>query len=96
MDDDVVDGDVRLIASARMRPPMLPGPSQRHFCGAIGAGPSAADGAEAANIAPEICGAGANSTLRAAALARRRSTCAFARAYASRGMRPRPSRSFIN
>ena len=51
---NIVDGDMRLIASARMRPPMLPGPSHRQFCGEMGAGPSVDAGAAAENIAADI------------------------------------------
>jgi hypothetical protein len=76
---NIVDGLVLLIAMARMRPPTLPGPSQRHLSGAIGAGPIVAAGAAAENMSVDTCGAAADSTPFSTDAVRKRSMCASAR-----------------
>ena len=94
---NIVAGVAGLIASDRIRPPMLPGPSHRHAGGetALAAAAGAAAWPVAVNRPGSIGAAGADSSRRTAPPHFSRSTCDFALVYAFGGMRPKRSASFI-
>src|SRR5882672_2652691 len=95
---NIVSGLVGLIASERIRPPMLPGPNHRHAFGDTFGFVSNASSADAVrlNIFAFTGDGGANSMRRDAPVPCKRSTCAFAREYGSLGSRPNRSRRCIN
>src|SRR5205814_4348081 len=80
-------GFAGLIASARMRPPTFPGPSQRHWRGETLTA-DAGVGAEGSNSCGPIGAASPDSTRRTAPRVFSTSTCAFARPYGFGRMRP--------
>src|SRR5206468_8974351 len=92
---NIVAGVAGLMASDRIRPPMLPGPSQRQADGvtALAGAAAAAAWLVAVNIGGSIGTAGTDSSRRTAPPHLSRSICRFAFIYALAGMRPKRSAS---